>query len=81
MFCHEMWSEELEIVNYRDVEPEDLPQLTAEQNETLEEYSGQYRLKEIKTFQFEMPCKFEQQDHGEKDMLAYYILYNMTLAT
>ena len=28
-----------------------------------------------------MPCKFEAQDHGEKDMLAYYILYNMTLAT
>lgn len=40
MFCHEMWSEELEIANYRDIEPEELPNLTAEQNETLEEYSG-----------------------------------------
>lgn len=25
-----------------------------------------------------MPCKFENNDHGEKDMIAYYMLYNMS---
>ena len=30
MFCHEMWSEELEIANSRDVDPADVPKLTAE---------------------------------------------------
>ena len=27
-----------------------------------------------------MPCKFEHDDHGKKDMLVYYMMYNMTLA-
>jgi hypothetical protein len=27
-----------------------------------------------------MPCKFEHEDHGKKDLLVYYMLYNMTLA-
>jgi hypothetical protein len=27
-----------------------------------------------------LPCKFENNLHGTKDMLAYYMLYNFTLA-
>ena len=27
-----------------------------------------------------MPCKFENNLHGSKDMIAYYMLYNFTLA-
>ena len=80
MFCHEEWNEELEIVNWQDVEESEIGSLNEEQLKTLEENNGKYRIKDVKKFQWFLPCRFEKTEHGAKDMLAYYILYNMTLS-
>jgi hypothetical protein len=36
---------------------------------------------ETTEFDWYLPCKFEHDDHGGvKDLLAYYMVFNMTLA-
>jgi len=27
-----------------------------------------------------LPCKFEKTEHGEKDLILYYLIYNITLS-
>ena len=73
MFCHEQWREELE---YTDVE---LPSLSAEemQNMTLKQIAD-LSITEKKTFEWQMPCRFDQSK-DKKDMYAYYMIYNYTL--
>lgn len=37
-------------------------------------------MKKTKNFNWYLPCKFENKDNENKDLILYYILYNMTLA-
>jgi hypothetical protein len=37
-------------------------------------------VKKTKNFNWYLPCKFENKDNENKDLILYYILYNMTLA-
>jgi hypothetical protein len=45
-------------------------------NKTLEE--RQHTV--TKSFSWQLPCKFEHDIHGKKDMWVYFMYYNMTLA-
>lgn len=67
MFCHEQWEEELEI---------NTMESTGNMSASIEERSKT----KTKKFQWHMPCKFENKDHGEKDMFVYYMLYNVSHA-
>ena len=41
---------------------------------------GEHAHNEQNLFQWYLPCRFENSDHGKKDMFVYYMLYNFTLA-
>ena len=64
MFCHEYWNEQLTLVS----------------NEKQENSTEHHSVKKIKKFNWYLPCKFENKDNENKDLILYYILYNMTLA-
>lgn len=70
MFCHEQWEETLEINTLESTG--DIHNMSA----SLEERSRTLK----KKFHWHMPCKFENKDHGEKDMISYYMLYNVSHA-
>ena len=70
MFCHEHWEEELEINTLES---------TGEMHNMSASLEERSRTKK-KKLQWYMPCKFENKEHGEKDMIAYYMLYNVSHA-
>jgi hypothetical protein len=66
VFCHDHWKETLEYVTLReDVHEADKP---IEEREAIQKNK----------LDWYMPCKFENNDHGEKDMFVYYMVYNMS---
>jgi len=65
-FCHDHWKETLEYVTLKeDVHEADKP---IESREAMQKNQ----------LDWYMPCKFENNDHGEKDMFMYYMVYNMS---
>ena len=80
MFCHEAWQEELEIVSWKNLDDAEVLEMDEDTKQTVVTEGDVQRVKTVKKFKWFLPCRFENTDHGEKDMLAYYILYNMTLA-
>ena len=69
-FCHEEWYEELEFST-----------ISVDDNlfnfsQSVDQRSQQKKRK----FQWQFPCSFENKDHGQKDMWAYFMYYNMSLA-
>lgn len=69
-FCHEEWYEELEIQTMGNLD--DMYNFS----QSLDERSKA----KTKKFQWQFPCQFEHNDHGEKDMWVYFMYFNMTLS-
>ena len=70
MFCHDEWVEELEyetISNSADMYNFSI---------SLEERTAT----KVNKINWQFPCKFEHNDHGEKDMWVYFMYFNATLA-
>lgn len=68
MFCHEKWEEEIEINTYESVGD------SHNTSASLEERTQTIK----KKFNWYMPCNFEQKENKDKDMIAYYLLYNVS---
>ena len=69
MFCHDQWKETLSFNTIDDSKMFDF-------NLTVEERSKS----KTTDFNWHMPCKFENdQEDQKKDMILYYLLYNITL--
>ena len=77
MFCYDEWREQLELTQFA---------MNVSFKDKLKEIGQEEEEEELqqdttKTFDWYMPCKFDQEKHGgKKDMLAYYMVYNYTLA-
>mmetsp|Transcript_24224 Transcript_24224/g.37329 ORF Transcript_24224/g.37329 Transcript_24224/m.37329 type:complete len:324 (+) Transcript_24224:489-1460(+) len=66
VFCHDHWRETIEYVTLKeDIDEADKP---IEEREAIQKNK----------LDWYMPCKFENKDHGEKDMFVYYLVYNVS---
>lgn len=76
MFCHEEWRETVKMTSYKDLDPgQPIPKGSTLVDEALRP-NGKVRLNITKPIDWYLPCRFENKEHGEKDMLVYYIFYN-----
>ena len=65
MFCHEFWEEKIEFKTFSNLPQDEIQE------------GGPAVQKKSQEIDWFMPCKFKNDD--KKEMIAYYILYNMTL--
>jgi hypothetical protein len=71
LFCHEKWEEDLTFTTLN-TSADDLYDF----DKSVEERTNT----QSQSINWKFPCKFEHEDHGEKDMWVYFMFFNATIS-
>lgn len=79
MFCHKEWKERIKITTFKDLDPNEQIPKGAVPLPDSQRPQGKIRVNITKPLDWYLPCQFESKEHGDKELLSYFIFYNMTL--